>query len=51
MEKLIKAVEEFARKEGAQKNAEKGKKLEEKSIKKETGEVSNKKGWRRFIPF
>ena len=51
VEKLIKAVEEFARKEGAQKNAEKGKKLEEKSIKKETGEVSNKKGWRRFIPF
>lgn len=51
VEKLIKAVEEFTRKEEEQKKAKKTKKLERKSARKETGEASKNKGWRRFFPF
>jgi len=50
-EKLIKAVEEFAREEEEKKKTEKAKNLEKKISMSETGEASKNKGWRRFLPF
>ena len=51
VEKLIKAVEELTREEEERKKAEKAKRLEEKRAKIEAGEVPEKTGWRRFLPF
>ena len=51
VEKLIKAVEELTQEEEEQKKAEKAKRLEEKKAKIEAGEVPEKTGWRRFLPF
>ena len=51
VEKLIKAVEELARKEGERKKAEKAEKLERKRVESDAGETHKKKGWRRFLPF
>ena len=51
VEKLIKAVEELTQEEEERKRAEKAKKLEEKRKDTQIGEISGKKGWRRFIPF
>jgi hypothetical protein len=51
VEKLIKAVEKLTQEEEEQKKVEKAKKLERKSDRRETGEASKNKGWRRFLPF
>ena len=51
VEKLIKAVEKLNQEEEVQNKAERAKKQERKGAETETGGVSNKKGWRRFIPF
>lgn len=51
VEKLIKAVEALSREEEEKKKTEKAKKLEEKRKDTQIGEISGKKGWRRFIPF
>jgi hypothetical protein len=50
VEKLIVTIEELAKEEKAKKEAEKQRKLEEKSS-RELGEVTEKKGWRRYLPF
>ena len=49
VEKLIKTVEDLNQQEKDQEKIEKDKKLEEKA-KIKTGETSEKKGWRRFLP-
>ena len=51
VEKLIKAVEELTQEEEERKKAEKAKRQEEKRAKIEAGEVPEKTGWRRFLPF
>ena len=51
VEKLIKAVEALAREEEEKKKTEKAKKLKEKKEKLDESGESERKGWRRILPF